>query len=111
MTDPMRPDDATERHRDLVDALAAAVLEGPGTLPPQLRAAAARDEDVPEPFAGFVRTIHRHAYRVTDRMVEGLAETATDDAVFEVSVAAAYGAARRRLEAGLDALRATRGGA
>ena len=61
---------------------------------------------VPEPFAAFVDTIHRHAYRVTDRMVAGLAEAgAGDDEVFEMSVAAAYGAARERLEAGLRAVR------
>jgi hypothetical protein len=64
---------------------------------------------VPEPFAAFVDTIHRHAYRVTDGMVAGLGEAgADDDAVFEVSVSAAYGAARARLDAGLRALEAAR---
>jgi hypothetical protein len=98
------------RHRAELDALEAAILDGPGALPPQVRRAAARDRDVPDLFGAFVSTIHRQAYRVTDRMVEELvAAGASDDEVFEASVAAAYGAARRRLDAGLDALRSARG--
>ncbi len=50
-------------------------------------------------------------YRVTDAMVAGLAETgADDDAVFEISVASAFGAADERLDAALQALRAARDG-
>jgi hypothetical protein len=105
-------DDPIDRHRPKLDALGAAILDGPGVTPAPTRRAAAVDEDVPEPFAAFVDTIHRHAYRVTDRTVADLAEAgADDDAVFEISVASAYGAARERLDAGLDALRATREGA
>lgn len=102
-------EDATSRHRDKLEALRAAILEGPGVLPPETRAAAAADEGVPEPLTAFVATIHRHAYRVTDRMVTGMREAgADDDRVFEVSVAAAYGAARARLDAGLRAVRDAR---
>ena len=62
-------------------------------------------------FADYVETIHQHAYRVTDRMVAGLAAAgAGEDEVFEISVASAYGAARRRLDAGLRAVREARGG-
>ena len=64
-------------------------------------------------------TIHRHAYRVTDRMVAGLAQAGTgEDDVFEISVASAFGAARRvstpgsapcaRLGEGTDAARGGR---
>ena len=105
----MSADDATDRHRQKLDALGAAILDGRGVLPSEARQAAARNEAVPEPFAAFVDAIHRHAYRVTDRMVAELAEGAGDDEVFEISVAAAYGAARERLEAGLRAVRAARG--
>lgn len=106
----MPADDPTDRHRQKLDALGAAILDGRGVLPPGARQAAARNDVVPEPFAAFVDTIHRHAYRVTDRMVAGLAEVgAGDDEVFEMSVAAAYGAARERLEAGLRAVRDARG--
>ena len=105
----MRPDDATERHLAEVDALRAAIVEGPGVLPTQVRTAAARGDGVPDPFGAFVTTIHRHAYRVTDEVVRELqAAGAGDDEVFEIAVAAAYGAARARLDAGLRALRAAR---
>jgi hypothetical protein len=106
------PDDPTNRHRPRLEALAAAILDGPGELPPKSRRAAAQNDGTPEPFAAYVDTIHRHAYRVTDEMVTGLTEAgADDDAVFEISVAAAFGAARTRLDAGLQALRAARDGA
>ena len=106
----MSVDDPTDRHRQKLDALGAAILTGRAVLPEAIRLAAARDERVPEPYADLVDTIHRHAYRVTDRMVTGLAEAgASDDELFEISVAAAYGAARERLEAGLRAVRDARG--
>jgi len=102
-------DDPTNRHRPLLDALASAILQGPGVLPPGSRQAAAQDDGTPDPFEAYVDTVHRHAYRVTDEMVAGLAEAgANDDAVFEISVASAFGAARERLDAGLQALRAAR---
>jgi alkylhydroperoxidase family enzyme len=103
----MASDPNAERHREALESLGAAVLEGPGVLPPEARRAAASREGVPEPFTEFVETVHDHAYRVTDDAVSGLrASGASDDEVFEMTVAAAYGAARRRLEAGLEALRA-----
>jgi hypothetical protein len=105
----MSADDATDRHGPKLEALGAAILSGRAVLPPEARHAAARNDQVPEPFADYVDTIHRHAYRVTDRMVAELAEGASDDEVFEISVAAAYGAARERLEAGLRAVRNARG--
>jgi hypothetical protein len=102
----------TGRHRAGLDALDASVLDGPGVVTPEVRRAAAGDEGVPERFAGYVDSIHRHAYRVTDRVVSHLlAAGTTEDEVFEVTVAAAYGAARRRLEAGLRALDGATGAA
>jgi hypothetical protein len=105
----MSADDPAGRHRPKLEALGAAILSGSAVLPPEARQAAARNDKVPEPFSDYVDTIHRHAYRVTDRMVAELAEGAGDDEVFEISVAAAYGAARERLEAGLRAVRNARG--
>ena len=102
----MSDGEPTDRHRPKLDALEAAILHGPGALPPDARQGAASSDGIPEPFADYVDTIHRHAYRVTDRMVAGLAEAgAGEDEVFEVTVSAAFGAARARLEAGLAALR------
>jgi hypothetical protein len=107
----MSADEPTDRHRAKLEALEAAILQGGGVLLPEARQAAADDDGTSEPFAGYVDTIHRFAYRVTDRMVAGLQEAGVgDDEVFEISVAAAYGAARRRLDAGLRAVREARGG-
>ena len=103
------PEDASDRHRAKLDPLGAAILDGAGVLPAATRRAAANDDGVPEPFTAYVRTIHRGAYRITDATVAGLGEAgADDDAIFEISVSAAYGAARARLDAGLAALRGAR---
>jgi alkylhydroperoxidase family enzyme len=63
--------------------------------------------DVPADLAGFVDTITRHAYRVTDRDVaELIAAGHTEDELFEVAVLAAAAAADRRLHAALRAMAA-----
>ena len=84
-----------------------AALESPGHVEPEVRRAAAERGDVPEPFAGYVGMIHDHAYRITDGVLSDMREAgASEDEVFEVTVASAYGAASRRLDAGLAAVRA-----
>ncbi len=105
------PDDTAQRHQPRLEALASAVLHGPGVVPPDTRLAAAQNDGAPDTFKAYVDTIHRHAYRVTDEMVAGLEEAgADDDTVFEISVASAFGAARERLDTGLQALRDARDG-
>jgi hypothetical protein len=57
-----------------------------------------------------VETIRRHAYKLTDRRLEELGQPGwTDDQLFELTVAAAFGASKRRLDAGLRALREAAG--
>jgi hypothetical protein len=100
--------DPTERHREAFEALQTAILDGDRAVvtPAEVRRAAAERGDLPEPFAAFVGTIHDHAYQVSDRTVTDLrAAGASQDDVFEVTVSAAFGAARERLGAGLAALR------
>ena len=98
---------STERHREAFEALQAAILDADHALTSAATRRAAADRgDVPEPFAAYVDTIHDHAYQVSDRAVSGLrAAGAGEDEVFEVTVSAAFGAARARLEAGLAAVR------
>jgi alkylhydroperoxidase family enzyme len=61
---------------------------------------------VPAPLARYVDTVARHAYEVSDGDVAALQRTGnSDDVLFEVTVAAALGAALARLERGLAALR------
>ena len=78
----------------------------PGELSPPTRAAGIDGDPLPDPLAqGYAETIRRHAYKLTDRRLEELAQAGwTDDQIFELTVAAAFGAAKRRLEAGLAAL-------
>jgi alkylhydroperoxidase family enzyme len=106
MTDRMG--DSTDRHREAFEALQTAILEGDGlgASPAEVRRGAAERGDVPERFAAYVDAIHDNAYRISDRTVADLRTAgATEDEVFEVTVSAAFGAARERLEAGLAAVR------
>lgn len=88
--------------------LRARVLEaagrGPGETAPALRAAAFAGRDLPADLAPLVETMRQHAYRVTDADVASLRSAHSDDALFEVIVNGALGAANQRLELGLRAL-------
>ncbi len=99
---------STDRHREAFEALQTAILDGDrrAVAPAEVRRAAAERSGVPERFAAYVDTIHDHAYKVSDRTVTDLrAAGASQDDVFEVTISAAFGAARARLEAGLAAVR------
>jgi len=64
-------------------------------------------EDLPPALAAYVDKVARHAYRVTDEDLAALQRAGnSDDALFELTVSAALGAALGRLERGLAALRA-----
>jgi len=110
--------DPGERYATYSAHLVDRVLAAPGHTPRELRRAvlarAARlgltpgpgGADVPAALAGYVDKVARHAYTVTDEDVAALQRAGTsDDALFEVTVAAALGAALGRLERGLAALR------
>ena len=96
----------TDRHAEALTRLEARLRTGPGALSPQTRAAAIDDDSLPDPLAqGYVETIRRHAYKLTDRRLQQLTQAGwSDDQIFELTVAAAFGAAKRRLDAGLRAL-------
>lgn len=105
MTDERR-EDPIDPHREGFEALQAAILDRDAVMPPGVRRRIAERRDVPERFAAYVDAVHDRAYQVTDRTVTDLrAAGASEDEVFETTVAAAFGAARDRLEAGLGALR------
>jgi alkylhydroperoxidase family enzyme len=88
-----------------LEDLGRRVLARPGTLDPAVRQAAASGGELPEPLATYADTVRRHAYKVTDADVAGLlAAGYSEDQVFELTVAAAYGASRGRLDAGLAAM-------
>jgi hypothetical protein len=88
--------------------LTDAVVNGPGDTPAALRQAIVegRRDGLPPRLQSYVDTVARHAYRVTDSEVQALQRDGhSDDALFEITVAAAVGAALHRLERGLAALR------
>jgi alkylhydroperoxidase family enzyme len=99
------------RYDGLQRRLIDAVLKGRGATPETLRrvvlerAAGARD-GVPPGLTSYVDKVARHAYKVTDQDVAALqAAGRSDDDIFEITVAAAVGAAMHRLERGMAALR------
>ena len=97
---------ASDRHRERLEALGAAILDGPGVLETGVRGSAAKNDGVPAAFEAFVKTIHRQAYRVTDEDVAALRSAGADqDQIFEIVISAAYGAALERVQAGLNAVR------
>jgi uncharacterized protein YciW len=95
-----------DRHAEALKRLDERLRSGPGKLAPQTRAGAIDDDLLPDPLAQeYVETIRRHAYKLTDRRLQELTAAGwTDEQVFELTVAAAFGAAKRRLEAGLRTL-------
>jgi alkylhydroperoxidase family enzyme len=104
------------RYDAFVQAITDAVVAGPGQTPSELRravlarasrlAGARSGAPAPPPFGGYVDKVVQHAYKVTDADVAALKSAgSTEDAVFEVTAAAALGAALGRLERGMAALR------
>jgi hypothetical protein len=79
------------------------LLEGPGHASPQVRAAAAEGKGEGK-LGDYVRQIHEAAYKVTPEQLKELQQSHSDDVLFEVTVCAAHGAAKRRHDAGLAAL-------
>lgn len=94
-------------HATLRDQVLRRVLEGPGEADPALRRAAAEGKGLPPDLQKLVDKIHTHAYTVTDDDLARLQPKYGDDQLFEIIVSAALGASRKRLFAGLDALRQT----
>jgi hypothetical protein len=93
----------SDRFRELKEATASALLRGPGAASAELRQACARGE-APEELRALVEKIHRHAYEVTAEDIASLRARYSEDQLFELIAAASFGAADRRLEAGLRAL-------
>ncbi len=92
-----------DRFASFREATAAALLRGPATTAHGLRQAVAAGAPPPE-LAALVDKIRRHAYQVTDSDIDALRGRYTEDQLFEIVVAAAFGAAQERLAAGRRAL-------
>ncbi|HKB11528.1 MAG TPA: hypothetical protein VKD69_12785 [Vicinamibacterales bacterium] len=84
-------------------ATAAALLESGGAAPADVRQAVARGTP-PADLQPLVEKIRSRAYTVTDRDLDALRSHYTEDQLFEIVVAAAFGAASERLAAAHKAL-------
>jgi alkylhydroperoxidase family enzyme len=92
-----------DRFASLRNATNAAVLDGTGETPSELRRAVAAGEAPPN-LALLVQKIRSRAYTVTDADLEALRAHYSDEQLFELIVAAAFGAASERLAAARRAL-------
>jgi AhpD family alkylhydroperoxidase len=90
---------------DVVENLRHAVLTAPATTTPALRRAAATGTGLPDPWQTYTATVRDASYRVTDADIDHLVDSGhAEDEIFEVTVAAAVGAALRGFDAGRDAV-------
>lgn len=97
----------TKKYDEFVKRLTDAVLESPGETKPDLRRAIAarRMSEVPADLRSYVEKVSQHAYKVTDDDIAALQRAGyTEDQIFEVTTAAAVGAALDRMKRGLSAL-------
>ena len=92
-----------DRFLPLRTATAAALLGGAGTTPVELRQAIAAGE-APAELAALVQKIRTRAYTVLDQDLDVLRSRYSEDQLFEIVVAAAFGAASERLAAAHRAL-------
>ena len=100
-----------------MEQVTRAILETPGDTDPELRKAvesfaaalSGRDAggaaDLPDDLVPYLEKVAKYAYKVTDADVDRLKQAGySEDAIFELTLAAALGAARARLERGLQAM-------
>lgn len=98
---------APDRGDDVAN-LRYAVLEAPANTDPALRQAAAAGDPLPEPWQSYTALVRTASYKLTDAEFDRLrADGNTEDQIFEMTVAAAVGAALRSFEAGRRAARLT----
>ena len=97
---------AAERRAALLAELRRVVFEAPGRTQPTVRVGAANGGLLAEPMRSYAAKVRDESYRVTDADVAKLRTAGvSEDEIFEVTVAAALGAACRCLDAGMRALR------
>ena len=101
LADGEKPDDSD----DVVANLRHSVLNRPAVTDPGLRTAAAAGDPLPEPWQAYAAAVRDASYTITDSDIDKLlAAGPTEDQVFEVTVAAAVGAALESFDAGMSAL-------
>lgn len=107
-----------DSHAAYTQRLIEAVLTSPGDIEPSVRRAVAalsaqlgghltsNVDEVPPELISYIKKIALHAYKTTDEDIEMLLQAGyTEDAIFEITLAATLGAGVARLERGLGALK------
>lgn len=94
-------DGETTRHSDAVENLRQAVQDAPATTHPALRTAAAIGDPLPEPWQSYATTVRDASYKITGTEIDHLTAAGhTEEEIFEVTVAAAVGAALHGFDVG-----------
>jgi alkylhydroperoxidase family enzyme len=106
------------RYELLIQQMNQVILNGQGVTDPALRHSVESraavlggrpsepENEVPPALTKYVEKVAQHAYKVTDKDVEALKQAGySEDAIFEITVSTALGAAMGRLERGLAALK------
>jgi hypothetical protein len=95
-----------DRHADAYEALVNGIRIARAVTSVDLRESILRRECNNPDLASYVALVANASFRITPEIIEALKTAGlTEDAIFEVSIAAAVGAAARQLEAGMTALR------
>lgn len=82
-------------------AIVERVLRGAGVTSVAQRAEAA----APSGGGAYLEKVRAHAYKITDEDIAALrAQGLSEDAIFELTIAAAVGVAQRRLAAAMEAI-------
>jgi hypothetical protein len=93
----------SDKFAEFRSATARAVFETPGKTSREVRQAVASG-NAPADLAALIEKIHSRAYTVTDGDLDVLRASYTEDQLFEIIIAAAFGAAEQRLAAARRAL-------
>ena len=96
----MRQSKQTQYQKGLA-RLKQRVLQDPAVTTPKERQEAFTGGAEDPTLASYLKKVQDAAYRVTDEEVQGLLTRHSEDALFELTISAALGAATQRLEAGL----------
>ncbi|MFE3176015.1 hypothetical protein ACFXPA_10710 [Amycolatopsis sp. NPDC059090] len=91
-------------HEDPVENMRYSVFSAPAVTDQALRGAAASGDGLPAPLQPFAAKVRDASYRLTDADFAELATKYREDEVYEITVAAAVGAALRSFDAGQQKL-------
>jgi hypothetical protein len=100
---------AGPRHASAIDRVRRAAIEAPGVTDPALRSAVYDAAAQPPPLGPYLDKVRDQAGAITDEDIGVLqASGYSQDAILELTIAAAAGAAGRRYDVALRALRGAR---